>query len=208
MFILYSTTINRNSFQKGMSYVELIVVLGIFSVLSAITMFNYGEFQAKIDIKNLSSDVAVKIVESQKVSNAGTFPPPDKESLIAGSWKPSYGVHFFNPNIDNKNFIYFVDANNDNQYFDGSDCAGECMEKITIAKNNFVSNLAVFYTGDSNPHNINDLTISFSRTSAAPTFRSSSSFSASVSYFFITMSSPGGTSSGVKIYPSGRIQIN
>ncbi|KKQ07855.1 MAG: hypothetical protein US18_C0006G0001, partial [Parcubacteria group bacterium GW2011_GWB1_36_5] len=50
---------------RGMTYVELIVVLSIFAVMSSIVLFNYGEFQAKVDIKNLASDIALKIVEAQ-----------------------------------------------------------------------------------------------------------------------------------------------
>ena len=51
---------------RGMSYVELIVVLSIFAVLSSVILYNYGEFQAKVDIKNLASDIALQIVQSQK----------------------------------------------------------------------------------------------------------------------------------------------
>ena len=48
-----------------MTYVELIVVLAIFAILSSVVMFNYGNFQAKVDIKNLGSDIALKIVRTQ-----------------------------------------------------------------------------------------------------------------------------------------------
>ena len=34
--------------QAGMNYVELIVVLSIFSLLSSVVLFNYGGFQAKV----------------------------------------------------------------------------------------------------------------------------------------------------------------
>ena len=46
---------------RGMTYVELIVVLSIFAVLSSVAIFNYGSFQDKVDIKNLGSDIALKI---------------------------------------------------------------------------------------------------------------------------------------------------
>ena len=70
--------------QKGMTYVELIVVLSIFSAMTSVVLFNYGEFQAKVDIKNLASDIALKIVEAQKSSLSGKLP----ESFPV-NWKPS-----------------------------------------------------------------------------------------------------------------------
>ena len=47
---------------RGMTYVELIVVLGIFAVMLSISMFNYKRFQGKVDIKNLANDIALKLV--------------------------------------------------------------------------------------------------------------------------------------------------
>ena len=47
-----------------MTYIELIVVLSIFAVMSSVVIFNYGLFQARIDIKNLASDIALKFVEA------------------------------------------------------------------------------------------------------------------------------------------------
>ena len=42
-----------------MTYVELVVVLGIFAVMSNVVIFNYGGFQAKVDIKNLSKHITL-----------------------------------------------------------------------------------------------------------------------------------------------------
>jgi prepilin-type N-terminal cleavage/methylation domain-containing protein len=43
-------TINKT---RGMTYVELIVVLSIFSVISTIVIFNYKEFQAKVEHRKI-----------------------------------------------------------------------------------------------------------------------------------------------------------
>jgi len=193
---------------RGMSYIELIVVLSIFATISSIMMFNYGDFQAKVDIKNLASDIALKIVEAQKSSLSGLLPPPAQGSLVIPGWKPSYGV-YFNPVSDNKSFIYFSDLNNDTQY-DGFNCVGtgECLSKITITKNNSLSRLDVFYQGDSTPYSLNDLTITFSRPNSGAVIRSSTAFTSSISYVQVTIVSPKATTAKIKLYPSGRVQIN
>ena len=193
-----------------MSYIELIVVLSIFSVISSVVVFNYGDFQAKVDVKNLASDIALKIVEAQKSSLSGSLPPLAQQMQIGPTWKPSYGVYFnlASANPDNKSFIYFSDLNN-NAIFDGSDCtAVECLNKITITKNNSISRLDVFYQGDTIPHSLNDLTITFFRPNSGATIRSSTSFVLPISYVQITLASPKSPIAIIKLYPSGRVQTN
>ena len=56
---------------KGMTYVELIVVLSIAGIIASISLFNYKDFQDRVDMKNLASDIASKIVEAQKNSISG-----------------------------------------------------------------------------------------------------------------------------------------
>ena len=189
-----------------MSYVELIVVLSIFSAISSIVLFNYGEFQAKVDVKNLASDIALKLVDAQNASLSGKLPPLSQQPPNPNTWKPSYGV-YLNPNSDNKSFIYFTDLNNNNLY-EGSSCAGECLDKIIITKGNSVSSLDVFYPGDSNPHNLNDLTVTFVRPDSSAIIKSTSPVASTIAYIQITIVSPKTAAAKIKLYPSGRIQVN
>ncbi len=193
-----------------MSYIELIVVLSIFAAMTSVVLFNYGDFQAKVDIKNLASDIALKGVEAQKLSLAGKLPPPAQQALISSplTWKPSYGI-YFNQSTDDKSFIFFTDANQ-NELLDDTICAGtgECLDKILITRNNRFSRLDVFYQGDSDPHLLNDLLVIFKRPNAGAIIKSSTSFTSTVSYVQITVVSPKPVSALIKIYPSGRIQIN
>lgn len=191
-----------------MTYIELIVVLTIFISMTSVIVFNYGGFQSKVDIKNLASDIALKIVEAQKSSLSGQLPPLAQQSQISASWKPSYGV-YINPSADNKSFIYFSDLNQ-NGYLDDLVCAGggECLEKILITKDNTISNLGVVYQGDPNSYALDDLTVTFYRPNSIAVIKSSTSIIANVSYVQITITSPKQISSAVKIYSSGRIQVN
>ncbi len=199
----------------GMTYVELIVVLSIFSVLSSVAIFSYGDFQAKVDIKNLASDVALKAVEAQKSSLSGLVPPSAQQSQVGPTWKPSYGVYFnitsgrFNlSGVTNTSFVYFVDLNQ-NGNFDFSSCpgSGECLDKITITKGNIISNLDVFYQ-DSTSASITDLAITFSRPNSGAVIQSSTSLRSNISYAQVTILSPKGSTGLIKLYPSGRIQVN
>ena len=154
--------------KRGMTYIELIVVLGIFSVLSGVAMFNYKGFQDQIDIRNLGSDIALKIIKAQSDSRAGTL------ALLAPAvWKPSYGLYFEANSDEDKNFIYFADYNNDGFFTRsgvGMDCSGECLEKVLMTKGNRISELIIINGAleDSVP----EATIVFSRTSAEPVISS------------------------------------
>lgn len=196
----------RRNCNRGMSYVELIVVLAIFSVLSSVVLFNYGEFQERVDIKGLASDITLKVVEAQKSSLNGAW------NFYADiNWKPSYGVYFNSSDaLDsddipfNKKFIYFVDLDNDNSYDGLSTCTTtECLDKIVITKNNYISRIDS-YT-DSIPTPITTpLSVIFRRPDSSAIFFPSGLFD----YIQITIASPRGATALIKLYPSGRAQVN
>lgn len=191
---------------RGMTYVELIVVLSIFSVLSSVAIYNYGDFRTKIDMKNLTSDIALKIVEAQKSSVSGLLPLRSYPS----NWKPSYGVQFDLTMLDNKSFIYFTDLDNSTT-FDGTNCTDECLNEVSISNGNFISNIDVFYKGkDPTVFKLNNLVITFTRPNSGALIKADKNEidPTLVDHAQIVISSPQGVISSIEIYPSGRIQIN
>ena len=182
---------------NGMTYVELIVVLSIFAVLSTVVIFNYGDFQAKVDIKNLASDIALKAVEAQKSSLNGVLP-------LAGynpaTWKPSYGV-YFDMNAP-KQFIYFVDLNNSGDYQ-----TNELLDTISITKNNYISRIDKCSNATCTlPTSVNLFSVAFKRPDSSAIFTGLSVTGSE--YDQVTVASPKGVITLIKLYPSGRVQIN
>ena len=182
-----------------MTYVELIVVLSIFAVMTSIILFNYNGFQSKVNIKVLANDIASKIVEAQKDAMSGKL-----NSNAGAVWKPAYGV-YFNLSNNNKSFLYFADLNNNYLYEDPS-CTGECLNQISITKGNSVSELAIFGTGC--PATVTNLNIVFKRPDSSAIISSNPALACTISYAQITISSPDSITAKIKVYPSGRIQIN
>ncbi len=213
---------------RGMTYIELIVVLSIFSIMSSIVLFNYGEFQARVDIRNLASNIALKVVEAQKASLAGKLPPTAQYSalLSPSTWKPSFGVYFNTASDANKkSFIYFTDLDNttpsQNGIFDdfGPSCVGECLDQITITKGNYISKLEIVPLGTScsgvvtgTTTVVNDLGILFRRPDSGATISTSNAVLSPSTFtcaqITISSSSSNTSSSIIKLFPSGRIQIN
>ncbi|MFA6353354.1 MAG: type II secretion system protein [Candidatus Paceibacterota bacterium] len=205
---------------RGMTYVELIVVLGIFAVLSSVSIFNYGAFQDKVDIKSMANDIALKFVEAQRSSLNGVLP----NVTYLDTWTPGYGV-YFNLTTDptaldaddiafNKKFVYFVDLDNNYEYFGTTpNCTVmECLDKIIITKNNFIANIEKCDDADCNTlpkQSITSIATAFMRPDSGAHFTSNPPYDFSgSSYVKITIESPKGLQAFIKLYPSGRVQID
>lgn len=187
-----------------MTAIELIIVLGIFSVMASTVFFNYGKFQAKVEIKNLANEVALKTVEAQKSAVSG------KWNTSFGSNKPAYGV-VFNVALPTQ-FAYFADFDNSNTCT-GTQCdppftvGGEVQDVITMTRGSIpVSGLEMIGAGC--PATVSALTVAFRRPNASAIISSSPAHGCTPTNVAVTISSPSSLSAKVYLYASGRIQVN
>lgn len=187
-----------------MTYIELIVVLGIWTVMSAIVIYNYTKFQAKVEIKNLASDIALKIVEAQRSALSGNLQIEFLDNSNPDI-KPSYGV-YFDVVEDEKKLIYFADLNNVNGYNEGEE-----LDFITIEKGSFIENIDICSvsseTCKSGSNSIDSLAVVFKRPDSSAIFSDSNITSAE--YAQITIKSENKEAeASIKVYKSGRIQVD
>lgn len=186
-FISYGIKKNR-----GMTYVELIVVLSIFSIMSAVALFDYGKFEARVDIKNLANDIALQIVGAQKNAMAG------KLAIASFFDKPAYGVYF--KLVDNKQFISFADIDDSKSYNTGDESF-----VIDITRNNTIKQITV--TDSDCSGEVNDLNIVFKRPDSSALVSTSNFDCSGFSKVDIYIASPDGAYANIYVYPSGRIEI-
>ena len=198
---------NKINPQAGMTYVELIVVLSIFAIMSTVILFDYKSFQAKVDIKNLASEVALKFSQAQKYSVSGQLP------LIAtdASWKPSYGIFLDLTNPPPvTTFKFFVDLDGDDQYDEVLETCGggdECLEETIIGRGNSITAVKTVTVGGSESDASGDLNITYERPASIATFSCGGCDSSTNSIrFYVT--SPAGPEAVVEVYASGRIEID
>lgn len=193
---------------RGMSYVELIVVLSIFAIMSSVAIYNYGDFQANVDIKNLASDIALQIVTAQKSSLNGVLPA---SGAPFPTWKPSYGVYFNTstavdsgnpvPTPFNKEFVYFADLSNPPNGYNGL----EALNYINITKNNSILSIqrcSIEPCGAGNT--VDSLTVLFKRPDSGAIFYPL--LTGSFTYYQINITSPKLKTAFIRVYPSGRVQ--
>ncbi len=102
-----------------MTFIELVVVLGIFGAISATVLFNYRDFSTSITLQNLAQDIALQIKQAQTDAVSGRIPvftagssQDNNPALIPADWKPSFGVAFQLNNangwtLGGKGFAYY-----------------------------------------------------------------------------------------------------
>ncbi len=253
-------------FRKGMTYVELIVVLTIFSIMSAVVIFDYNSFQSRIVIKNLSNDIALKIGEAQKNAMSGKLPPLDQQNFLKENgiidWRPSYGVYFnigelridtgqsgqeaqkggadvggvgagteqppqvgregggddvgiggIDTKYSQTSFIYFADLLNTGICDDTCSSRsgdGDYLNTFSLPKNDVISGLSIYYQDKPDAAiRQGNLAFTFTRSRPEVVFASNGSILPNVLYAEIRVSSTKSSSNSlIKVYSSGRIQIN
>ncbi len=113
-----------------MTFLELIVVLGIFGAISATVLFNYGDFSSNVHLQNLAQDIALQIKKTQTDAISGRIPTlsdtqnQNIDNLVPLDWVPSYGLAFTTTQSDklptspvNQNgraFVYYFNSYADN----------------------------------------------------------------------------------------------
>lgn len=201
---------------RGMTFLELTVVISIFAIVSSISIFNYKNFQSKIDIQNLGNDIASRFTLAQRRALFGDLHPQGGED-----WRPAYGLSFDltqTPDTDSQTFYYFADLDQerdfDSQLYDCSPYGTtECLEKVSITKGNYISSIRVYYEGNPTPDQItSSLNIVYTRPNAGASITSPEILEPlvePVSYAEIQIASPDSSfASSIKVYSSGRIQLN
>ena len=124
-----------------MTFIELIVVIGIFAAISSVVLFNFTGFTTSISLQNLANQIALQLKKAQTQALSGT----GGTGLFASPNKPSYGIHF---SADSQNkFYYFADKDNngfpsDTNYCGPSYPTSECLDEVTIQTGDRITKLA------------------------------------------------------------------
>ena len=132
--------------QSGMTYIELIVVIAIFSIMSGIALVNNRSFNDQVVVTNFAQDIALQVVNQQKSAVFGKLPDGSQQAYLAPNWKPAYGAYFDTALGSNSRFILFTDATQDH-FYSGTNCTvtnnfsvDECSDMI-----NFTGGVKILY---------------------------------------------------------------
>ncbi len=158
----------EKNLNKGMTFIELIVVMGIFTAISATVLFNYRDFSDGVELQNLGQEIALQGKRAQTLASQGRSPLTlfsnvqrinieDNPGFLPFDFVSSYGIAFntedlpqafifyfnsFDPdeeNLENR-LLYFHDFVDSN--YTVGDCEiiadSECLEEIRITNGSYI----------------------------------------------------------------------
>jgi len=139
--MLNKNIIKKISKNRGVTFLELVVVIAIFGIFTGIVMFNYRDFNSGVTIFNLTQDIGLHIKQAQNSAILGQYPRASHDITVLdfSNWKPKYGV-YFNKNEPDR-FWYFFDENVDDMFIAGNESIGggecaiagtECLDEVII----------------------------------------------------------------------------
>ena len=138
---------------RGVTIIEILVVLAIFAIVSGVVFFNFKGLNDVVYLERLTHDIASQIEEAKRAAISGENP-----FLFTG--KPSYGVHF-DRSVSPNTITYFADQDNDSFFDDPGELLGTSLSPQTgyginkICVNNTTSLCSL--------SNRNNLTVVFTR---------------------------------------------
>lgn len=185
--------------KRGFTLIEMIVVVGIFSFITAIVLANNSKFNGDILITNLAYEIALTIRQAQ------VFGLSVREFAVGGvsEFNVGYGVYFSSGTTGS--FVFYADRNRNNQYD-----SGELVETFTLGHGNFIKRLcAVTGAGArrcSDTGDINWLSVTFLRPLPDATIKTSNP-SESYASAEVHVSSPQGKERTVLSGVTGQISV-
>lgn len=151
--------ISLPNINSGMTFIELVVVMGIFTAIAGTVLFNYRDFSDGVHLQNLAQEIALQGKRAQTLASQGRKPilssaQLQNPALIPADWVSSYGIAF-RPQENPQSFIFYFNSFDPNEedsnarlleFWDfttnyvgcGSQQESECVEEINITDGSYI----------------------------------------------------------------------
>lgn len=150
--------IKKTISKKAFTVVEMLVVVGIFVMISGVILFNSKSFSSSANLQNVMQDLALAIRKAQ--GYALGFQTPS----VVGGTITGFGVYFGDIKTTNsawqKKYVIYGDFNDSGAGAynpAGSSCGtgslsagSECLEVLSMTTGEKISNVCLSYNGTSN----------------------------------------------------------
>ena len=197
---------------QGFTITELLVSIGIVSVILMVVISNQSVYTNNIALTNLADDISLTISQTQAYGIGVKELSPGSSNFNA-----SFGVTFsLLGSGSNSAYLSFADRNG-NEVYDGDwTCpiggVSECLGKIDIARGNYIESLCVVRTSGADLCDIGRVDISFVRPSTEAQLHflnaDGQSFNPpNMKGTKVVLKSPSGSVRSVVIYQTGQVSV-
>ncbi len=106
--------LSLSNINSGMTFIELVVVMGIFTAIAGTVLFNYRDFSDGVQLQNLAQEIALQGKRAQTLASQGRKPilssaQVQNPALIPTDWVSSYGIAF-RPQENPQSFIFYFNS--------------------------------------------------------------------------------------------------
>jgi prepilin-type N-terminal cleavage/methylation domain-containing protein len=193
----------RDITSRGFTLVELLVSIGIFTLITTMAVVNHTQFNGSVLLTNLAYEIGLSVREAQvygiTVRQSGANPI---------KFDSGYGIHF-DLGTSNTMYTLFEDVKPaggvaDHVYSEGTDGAG--IQIFRIQKGNRISKICVRNNCSSSTDFENRVDISFIRPNPDAYIRAAGN-SSPLNFAQICIASPGGSVRKVMVESTGQISV-
>jgi prepilin-type N-terminal cleavage/methylation domain-containing protein len=210
--------------QAGVTLIELIVVIAIFTVVSGVLMFNYSDFNTNVSIRNLAQEIALSV---RKAQTYATSVQSIDAAKISTTTYPAYGISFRTDTTaepsdrmsDMRQFILFADIPRNNgptgdRLYEYIDTCGtpsednECVESFNITSADRI--VAICTDLDGGKCDAEEVNVMFKRPSPDADIcvvQSGACQDPLPSYVKIKVESPKGIQKVISVWNTGQISV-
>lgn len=200
----------KHTIQKGFTIIEMLAVLAIFSILTAIVVFNYTKFRSDTILTNMAYEVALSIREAQIYGVSAR----SSASGASADFSRAYGIYI--PTIPTNAYYLFSDTDTSgvggtgDKKFSGTDCAignggDTCVTPYTLQQN---IKITAVYVDGTVCGNSNKFSILFKRPNPEPIFsKNGEAPDTNISRIQITLTADDDTKRYVLVANNGQISV-
>jgi len=184
--------------KKGFSVVELIVVVAIIGIMSAIALANYSSHNERVSIQGAVEQVALSVRQAQ-ASAVGAREYPQ----ASGNFDTGWGVYFHTTTPTD--YIFFADPAHTSLYNGSLSCTAinNCVERVFYKQGYTTKEICVGASpGSLDCTTYNVLSIVFTRPNLGPTIRPTLA-SGTFPYAEVRLQSPKGLVKTMAIWSTG-----
>jgi prepilin-type N-terminal cleavage/methylation domain-containing protein len=192
----------NNILQKGFTLAEMIIVIGIIAIISAIVLFNSSGLNSSVLLSNTAYEIELTIRDAQ-VSGLGARVMSANNGAATTS---NQGIYFHTKNPTQ--IILFADSNKDNKYEQGE------VGQVYNIENKRAGKILSICKVQSNDgcSDVEDLSVIFRRPNPEAYFYTNTQSPGDATAYFgnvaINIGFDGGECKTIVIYKTGAIQID